>query len=189
MNNRKKIIAIWVMMIFIVTFNCILVYIVAQQTLRLGANELPAQFAIEASTELQNGKSIDLIIPKEKMDVSKGLNTFVMIFDRNKNIVESSGILDNVKPSYPKGVLEYVDKNNESRVTWQPQDGLRFASVAIKYENGYVVAAKSLSETEKLIDKLGGLIFLAWLACIMFITIALSIIYVFIRKIKKKTKI
>ena len=186
MINVKKSIWIWIIIIFIVTFNCLLVYIVAQQTLRLGANELPSQLAMETLIELQNGKSMEEIIPKEKIDISKSLNAFVLVYDRNKNLVDSSGILDNIKPVYPKGVLEYLDNNNESRVTWQPKAGLRFASLAIKYDNGYIVAAKSLSETEKLIDKLGELILFAWLACMVFITIALSMIYVYTRKNKTK---
>ena len=189
MHTIKKLIGVWIIIICIVTFNCLLVYIVAQQTLRLGANELPAQFAIETSIELQNSKSIDEIIQKEKVDISKSLSTFVMIYDGNKNLVASSGIMDSIDPTYPKGVLEYVDKNNESRVTWQPREGFRFASVAIKYENGYIVAAKSLSETENLIDKIGEMIVLVWLACTIFLTCALSIIFLFIRKSEKMAKI
>jgi len=64
--------------------------------------------------------------------------------------------------------LDNVAQKGETRVAWQPETGLRFATVAIKYNNEYIVAARSLSETGKLIDKLGRLIFMAWLACAVF---------------------
>ena len=46
-----------------------------------------------------------------------------------------SGMMGNRMPAYSKGVLDYVAQKGESRVTWQPQVGLRFATVAVKYDN------------------------------------------------------
>ncbi|MDR3587215.1 MAG: hypothetical protein P4L59_18160 [Desulfosporosinus sp.] len=81
--------------------------------------------------------------------------------------------------------MDSVDKNGYVKVTWQPQTGLRYATVAIKTNSGYIVAGRSLSEPEKLIDNIGKLVFEAWLACAIFSIIALVIIYAFIKKVFK----
>jgi hypothetical protein len=102
-----------------------------------------------------------------------------MVYDNNKNLLAASVIGE---PSYPVSVLDYVKQNGESRVTWQPASGLRYASVAIKYDNGYIVAARSLSETERLIDITGKLILSAWLAFVIFTAFVILCIYIYLNK-------
>ena len=182
MKLIKNIFIFWIVIIFLVTFTCLLTYVVTQQVIRLGANELPVQFATETSTRLENGQSVKDAIPDETIDISKSLGTFVMIFDKDKNLIATSAMMGNVKPDYAKGVLDYVDKRGEDRVTWQPQVGLRFATVATKIRDKYIVAGRSLQEPEKLIGTIGNIAFLAWLACVIFSSIALVIIYIFIKK-------
>jgi hypothetical protein len=103
-----------------------------------------------------------------------------MVYDYNKILTATSVITGN--PSYPVSVLDYVEQNGESRITWQPKSGLRYASVAIKYDNGYIVAARSLSETEKLIDNAGKLILSAWFAFVIFMTFVVLCIYIYFNK-------
>ena len=169
---------------FLVTFTCSIVYLTSQQSLRLGANGLPSQLAVETSIKLKEGQIVKSVIPVQKVDISKSLNTFVMIFDKNKNLIDTSGIMGESMPKYPEGVLDNVDKNGENRVTWQPKTELRFATVAIKFNNGYIVAAQPLFETEKLIESIGNVILLAWIACTGFSVLGLGIIYFFINKAK-----
>lgn len=185
MKMTHKLMVVWLLIMFLVTFTSSLVYLVAQQSIRLGANELPMQLAMDTSLKLENGQNAGRVIPADKSDISKSLSPFVLVFDKNKNLLNTSGFLNNVEPNYPKGVLDSVDKNGEDRVTWQPQSGLRYATVAIKASNGYIVAGRSLSETEKLIDHVGKLVLEAWLASVSFSTIALTIIYLSIKKIFK----
>jgi hypothetical protein len=186
MKTTKKIFVFWISLMFLVTFTCILTYLVTQQSLRLGANELPAQLATDTAIKLQEGKNAESAIPANKIDMSKSMDTFVMVYDKNKNLLATSGMMGNSKPSYPKGVLDYVDQKGEDRVTWQPQTGLRFATVAIKFDNGYIVAARSLNEIEKLIDSIGRLVLMAWVAFFVCSSIAYVIVYAFIRKILKQ---
>jgi hypothetical protein len=105
-------------------------------------------------TKYVTGKAAQAV-PVNNVDISKSLSPFVMVFDINKNLLATSGVMSSSKPTYPKGVLDSVAKNGQERVTWQPQTGLRYATVAIKSNGGYVVAGQSLSETEKLIDEIG----------------------------------
>lgn len=183
MKTAKNIFIFWIIIIFLVTFTCLLTYLVTQQVLRLGANELPIQFATETSIKLENGQSVNDAIPSETIDISKSLGTFIMIFDRDKNIIATSAMMGNEESVYPKGVLDYVDKMGEDRVTWQPQVGLRFATVAIKIGNKYIVAGRSLQEPERLIGIIGKIVLLAWLACAAFSSIALGVIYFFIKRV------
>lgn len=184
MKIVKKVLLLWLIVMFLMTFTCSLVYLVAQQSLRLGANELPFQLAIETSIKLQNGQGVNDAIPTEKVDITRSMNFFVMVYDHNRNLIATSGIMGNNDPVYPKGVFDSVDQKGESRITWQPEVGLRFATVAIKYSNGYIVAGQSLTETEKLIDKLGELVFIVWLTCTVFLALAIGVVFVFIKRSK-----
>lgn len=185
-KNMKSVLVLWIIVMSIVTFTCSLVYLITQQSLRLGANEPLAQLAIETSIKLQNGQSIQDVVPAEKVDVSKSLSAFVMVFEKvegNLGLMQSSGIIGDRIPVYPMGVLDSIGASGEARVTWQTKEGLRFATVAIKSGDGYVVAARSLSETERLIAKLGQLILLAWLAYTVFSVFAFGAIYFFLKRL------
>lgn len=183
MKSVKSLFVLWVILMFLVTFTCTLVYFVAQQSLRLGANDVPAQLAVETSIQLDKGKTAREAVPAEPIDLTQSLSPFVFVFDQNKNLLASSGVMGSKEPSYPKGVLDVVVQKGEDRVTWQPQPGLRFATVAIKYKDGYIVAGRSLHETENLIDKLGRDVLLAWTACAGFSAMALGVIAYFIKKV------
>lgn len=185
MITFKKLTMYWLVFVFLLTFTCMLTYVVMQQSLRLGANELPKQFASDAVIQLENGENPAILFSKNKIDISKSPDTFVMVFDNNQNLVSSSATMGGKQLSYPKGVLDYVAHNGEDRVTWQTTAGLRFASVAMKYNHGYVVTARSLSFTESLIDTLGKLILMAWAACLICSAIAVTVIYMAMKKIRK----
>jgi hypothetical protein len=181
MKESKGMLSISVIALFLVTFICALVYLVTQQELRLGANVNPYQIAVDTSIKLEKGSNIKEIINGQNLDVSKGLGAFVMVFDNNKSLVATTGMMGSIKPSYPKGVLEYLDTHKEDRVTWQTKERLRFATVAIKYKNGYIVGAQSLLETENTIQKIGALVLFAWIASILCLALIIFLIYFFIK--------
>jgi hypothetical protein len=191
MKKLRSILIIWAIIIFLVTFSSLLTYIVAQQLIRLGADNLPVTFAIETSIKLEKGQNPADSVPVETIDILKSLETFVMIFDKDKNLIATSAMMGSESPVYPKGVLDFVEKAGENRVTWQPVAGPpresshRFATVALKSGNYYIVAGRSLKEPERLIDVIGTLILTAWAVCVVFSTIALIIIYIFMKKVFK----
>lgn len=182
MKNIKILFIFGLILMLFITLTCSLIYLVTQQSLRLGANEILAQLAIETSLKLEAVQDINTTFPSEKIDVSRSLNAFVMVYDNNKNLIATSGMIGNDEPTYPKSVLDNVDVNRDNRVTWQPKSKLRFATVAIKYNKGYIVSARSLSETEKLINIIGKLVLSTWLACTVFTAIVLGVIYKFMNK-------
>lgn len=185
MATSMKVVVYWLIFMFFVTFTCSLMYLVAQQSMRLSANEAPEQLAVATKLKLQSGKNPDSMIPADKVNISKSLDSFFMLFDHNKKIMASSGVMGDSNPSFPQSVLNNVSQSHEDRITWQPEPGLRFATVALKFSNGYIVAAHSLQETENVIGEITTLMFSLWLACLV---VSVTLLFVILRFIKRTTK-
>lgn len=171
----KKIFIIWVLLMMVATFTVGIVYITMQQTVRLSSNEIALSSAKEVLIKLQNGSTTEQAIP-EKTDASITLTPFVLVYDNNENMVISSATMNGEILNYPKGVLKEIETHNENRVTWQTSNGLRYASVGIKYKDGYIIGAVSLTEKEKLIELNGKLIFIAWFS---FAVLSWILLYIF----------
>jgi hypothetical protein len=73
------------------------------------------------------------------------------------------------------GIFDYVKKNGQDRVTWQPEPGMRLATVVVPYEKGFVMAGRSLTEVEKResqVENLCGLALLGtWAATLIVIVL------------------
>lgn len=157
-----------------------MIYGTTQQMLRLGANEPQVQLSEDTANKLNGGLSVKSINLPEKVEISQSLSPYIIILDQNKKVLSSSATLNGIVPVIPSGIFDSVAKNGEERVTWQPQPGVRQAIVVNKYSdgslNGFVVAGRSLRETEFLIDKLGRDIFVGWIAINLFAIVSYSII-------------
>ena len=67
--------------------------------------------------------------------------------------------------------------NGEERVTWQPEPGVRMATVVVRNPGpagGFIVVGRSLSETESRIGQLGSLLFLGWAATLIGVLILVT---------------
>lgn len=137
------------------------VYVCIQQSLRLSANEPAASAAKQVLVKLQNGGTPQNVLP-EKTDLSTSITPFVYIYDDNKNLTATSAAYGSEDITYPKSVLSEIDKSGESRITWQPKSGLRFATVGIKYSAGYIIGCYSLSESENTIRRVGSLLLMGY---------------------------
>lgn len=147
-----NIIKIWLPIAIVTTALCALVYVVVQQSLRQGANDPQIQIAEDAAAALTSGQTTQAVVPTTTVDVARSLAPFVMVFDSTGKVVASSGQLHGQPPNLPFGVLDNAMENGEDRVTWQPEAGVRIASVAVPYGAGsvagYVLAGRSLREVE-----------------------------------------
>ena len=156
MNFREKIIEflkIWLPTAIVITTLCGLVYLVVQQGMRAAANDPQIQMAEDTARALETGKLPAEVIPADKVEISKSLSPFLMIFDDSdhETAIASSAILDGELPILPPGLLEYVKAHGQDRVTWQPREGVRSALVIERFSgvaSGYVVAGRSLREVE-----------------------------------------
>jgi hypothetical protein len=182
MRNIFKIIIVF---IFVTLFS-LMVYGVAQQTLRMSMNMVPATLATDAIYKLENGIAPKSVTLPPAIELSKSISPFVMILDANGKVLVSSAILNGKVPTIPSGIFDFVNAKGEDRVTWQPEAGVREATVINRYTagtvSGYVVAGTSLKESEATIDKIGRDIFIGWVIINVFSVISLA----FLELIKKR---
>jgi hypothetical protein len=88
------------------------------------------------------------------------------VLNDNGKAIASSATLNGQAAAVPSGVIDYVRTSGENRVTWQPQRGVRMATITVRVAGNptrFVTAGRSLDETEGRIDKLGRLLLLGWL--------------------------
>ena len=156
MNFKKftyKFIKNWVPLAVAIIAMCGLVYLTVQQVLRHEANDPQIQLSEDFAASLTSGKSPSAEFPAQQVEISTNLAPFVMIFDDNGKVLDSNALLDGSTPIFPPGILEYVRQHGQDRVTWQPREGVRQATVVTRYSgpagSGFVVAGRSLREVEQ----------------------------------------
>jgi hypothetical protein len=135
---------------------CGVIYVVAQQGLRIGANDPQIQMAQDAATALAEGQNPASLVPTATVEISQSLAPFTMVFSDAGTVVASSARLHGQVPALPGGLLDYVRQHGEDRVTWQPESGVRMATVIVRVSGspgGFVLAGRSLLEVEKRIDQ------------------------------------
>ncbi len=170
MTKLNRAVFAWLTLAALASAVCLLVYVVAQQTWRTSANDPQIQLARDAAAALAAGHAPDTVLPRETVDMERSLAPFLIVVDADGKVVGSSGRLRGNSPGVPRSVLEYVRTHGEDRITWQPIGGVRIASVIVSYSGartGYVLAGRSLEETQNRIAQFGTLITLAWAATLV----------------------
>ena len=135
---------------------CGVIYIVAQQGLRMGANDPQIQMAHDVAAALAEGQAPAVLVPTAPVELSQSLAPFIIVFDDSRAPLVSSARLHGQIPALPSGLLDYVRQHGEDRVTWQPESGVRMATVIVHVaggSGGFVLAGRSLLEVEKRIDQ------------------------------------
>jgi hypothetical protein len=170
MLKFNRVLFTWLSLGALATAVCLLVYVVAQQMWRQSANDPQIQMARDAGAALAAGKPADAVVPRETVDMERSLAPFLMVLDANGKVLAASGTLRGNVPGVPRGVLDYVRERGEERVTWQPVGGLRIASVVVSYagsSQGFVLAGRSLDETQRRVAQFQTLVGLAWAATLV----------------------
>jgi len=137
---------------------CGVIYVVAQQGMRIGANDPQIQLAEDGAAAIAAGEAPASVVPTTTVEISQSLAPFVMVFSDSGAVAASSARLHGQAPALPGGLLDYVRQHGEDRVTWQPEGGVRLAAVITRVSGGpggFVLAARSLLEVEKRIDQAG----------------------------------
>lgn len=156
---------------------CLLIYASAQQTGRQMANDPQIQIARDTRTALAGGQPISALIPQTQTELSTSLSPFVTAVTDDGAVISSSARLHGQLRSVPQGVLQSVKASGEARVTWQPEPGVRMATVVVKNpgaSGGFVVVGRSLAETESRIQQLGSLLLLGWAATLIGVLILVT---------------
>lgn len=156
---------------------CLLIYVSAQQTGRQMANDPQIQIARETRTALAGGQPISALIPQTQTELATSLSPFITAVSDDGSVIASSARLHGQLRTVPEGVLKSVKANGEERVTWQPEPGVRMATIVVKNpgsSGGFIVVGRSLLETESRIQQLGSLLFLGWAATLIGVLILVT---------------
>jgi len=168
----------WLPFALLATILCALPFVMTQQVLRHGADELPLRIAEEAALQLEGGVGPATIIGTRAVDASQSMAPFLMIFSESGSIIASSVVLDNQSFLPPAGVLEAARASGESRITWAPRADLRLAIVVQTFGGerpGFVLAGQSLRETEATIATLQILTLIAWGASLLLLLLTVAL--------------
>ncbi len=141
----------WLPLAAVAVILCGLIYVVAQQSLRLGANDPQIQMAEDAADALTHNATLDQVMPAGMVDVGRSLAPFMIVYNDQGQVLAPSGVLHGATPPLPRGVLDYARQHGQNRLTWEPEPGVRIAAVVVRVEGragGFVLAGRSLREVE-----------------------------------------
>ncbi len=150
---------IWGSELLLIAFANLLVYAAVQQNYRQSADDPQIELAQDLSSLLSTGQATPTQFAGswQKIDFSKSLTTFLIIYDSKGQVLASSGVIGNQVPTMPKGVFENsifdsIKNKGEHRFTWQPTDDTRVAAVVDKFtqgnQSGFVLAGRNIREVE-----------------------------------------
>jgi len=166
----NKLLPYWLLIVFIVTGLCGLVYTAVQQDIRLSADDPQIQMAEDTAALLAHGQQVQNVVPSEMVDIAHSLAPYIIVFDTTGKPLASSAQLDSQTPTIPSGVFDYVRQHGEDRITWQPQPGVRSAIVVTQLKGphpGFVLAGRSLREVEKREDNMMHIVLVGWIAMLL----------------------
>lgn len=137
------------------------IYVVAQQMERAGADDAPERLASQVAAELSSGstRTVDDAAPVE---LNGSLTPFVVVVNRAGVVTHGTATLDGQDISLPAGVVATARSAGRDAVSWQPREGLRFATIEIAVGSRVVIAGQSLAPSESRTDRLTVLIAIAW---------------------------
>jgi hypothetical protein len=178
MQRLKNILRAWLPAAVIITLLSGLTYTVVQQVLRLSANDPQIQIVEDAANALTDGQSPESVVPASKVDIATSLAPYIAVFDNSGKVIASSGLVHNQFPALPPGVFDYVRRNGEDRITWQPEQGVRSAVVITRYggtKPGFVMVGRSLRESEARSDQLLRLVGAGGIAILFAALVAIAL--------------
>jgi hypothetical protein len=160
----------WLPLAVIATILSGLVYVAVQQDFRGTANDPQIEMAEDAAAQLEAAQSPASVVGTGSVDIGKSLAPYLIVYDDTGKVLASSATLNGQTPDIPPGVLANAREAGQARISWQPQPGVRSATVVQRVTGstpGFVLAGRSLLEIEKRESKLTGEVFFGWLAALI----------------------
>ena len=142
----------WLRFAGVIVAMSFLTYVIAQQVLRLSANDPQIQLVEDVTASLIAGNDPASLGGGQTTDISANLAPFLIVYDDAGKIVASTAKLEASDLVLPSGVLASAKAKSDDRVTWEPVKGVREAVVVKYYQTdtgaGYVLVGRSLREIE-----------------------------------------
>jgi hypothetical protein len=126
--------------------------LITDQMLRRGADQPQIDMSAWYAGEIAAGEAPDNAIPPGYVDLERSLQPVIIFYDEQGRPVQGTGYLDQKLPAPPPGVFDFVRHNGYEKVTWQPQSGVRLASIIRRVNGahpGFILAARSLRVVEE----------------------------------------
>jgi hypothetical protein len=142
-----------------------------QQNYRQSANDPQIQLAEDAAASMNQGNTPASPLPQDQVNMAASIAPFVIVTNAKLKVLSASGNLNGQTVLPPAGSFSDA-KSGEHWFTWQPAAGVREAAVIVRFNNGYVVAARGLGPVEA---REASLYDLAGLALLPVIVIPLAI--------------
>lgn len=152
----------------------LMTYVVGQQVLRHDANDPQVQMASDTAADIAGGATPQSVVPARAIDVAQSLAPFVIVYDDSGRVLASSGSLHGTAPKPPMGVFNGARARGSAVLTWQPEPGVRIASVTTRYGGarpGFVLAGRSLRLVEERSSTLFKLVACLWAALMLLMMI------------------
>lgn len=146
----------------------LLIFTTAQQVYRMSANDPQIEMAEETARIISQGQEPQLGGLAGRVDISHSLKPFIIVYNaKGEILISQAEPLSGNDLTPPAGVFTDAARQQD-RFTWQPRPGIRIAAVMQSYtfdgKRGYVLAGRSLRESERRTDDLFKLIAAAWVA-------------------------
>lgn len=136
--------------------------LVAYEVIRQPANHPQVDLADAAVARLNTGADPSKVVPADRVEIGSP-DPYLMVLDPGGAVLATSAYLNGNAVAPPSGVLDYARAHGDDRVTWQPAPEVRSAIVVEAFHGGFVVAGRTLSDTENLEGSLVRLFIAAWL--------------------------
>ncbi|HEV7168584.1 MAG TPA: hypothetical protein VGN49_11530 [Micrococcaceae bacterium] len=149
----------WLVGLVVVTLLFGSVYACLQQMGRLSDDDVPAGLALSQLTS----PDPQVLAGATPVDLAQGPETFVNVYRGDGTPLSGNGTLSGSVPRLPQGVIESALQTGQDRVTWQPQQDVRYAVVARATGDTVVVAGQNLQPSESRDRMVQLLLGLGWL--------------------------
>lgn len=167
--ERYRVISIFIILVIIFSTIFVSICYAARGVLRQQANDPQVEVTDQVANIIRQGAPLDVIVSgAEQVDLANSSALFVMIYDKDKNLVGSSAVLDGQPLALPADALDKAKNFNDYRFDWQVSEYVKVAAIVKAVdETGYVVAAKSLAEYDRRADDLSQPLWIGWVISVL----------------------
>ena len=177
----KKTTSFWLLGLLAISIVFATIYFAAHYALRSSANEPQIQIATDTAWKTalqieQNGKIVPL--EGEKVDIGTSTESFVVVYNKSGEVIDSTGIHNGQVPKLPDGVLQGTVDGEKTIFTWEPVENARIAAVVVssgKY--GYVLSGRTLADTEYNLNKLTYILLITYGLLLVGITVVAVVLH------------
>jgi hypothetical protein len=165
MTARDRLVP-WIVGAIVLTVSLSAVYFTAQQLDRRGADEQPQRLASQLA-------SVDLgaEAATERVDLGSSDAIFYIVYDQDGEPLRGTGYLDGELARVPSGVIAAAATDGTNSVTWEPRDGLRFATVEVLAGSQVILAGQSLEPSETRTHDIALVLLAAWVLGLAVLTV------------------